>query len=72
MFNNLMNKLSIIYVSFACLFRFFEGASGQPIYLDDLQCGPADIFLINCPHPGIGNHNCAHGEDVGLRCAQSK
>lgn len=36
--------------------------------MDDLQCSGAELLLINCNHPGIGIHNCAHFEDVGLQC----
>ena len=59
----------VITVCLICSFcRFFEGANNQPIYLDDLQCSGTEFLLINCPHNGIGNHNCAHFEDVGLQC----
>ena len=41
--------------------------TGQ-IVLDDLQCTGSESRLIDCPHNGLGNHNCDHSEDAGIRC----
>ena len=42
--------------------------TGQ-IVLDDLLCTGNESKLINCPHNGLGNHNCNHSDDAGIRCA---
>ena len=41
--------------------------TGQ-IVLDDLLCTGNESRLIDCPHKGLGNHNCDHSEDAGVRC----
>ena len=45
----------------------FLGGSGS-IHLDDLNCTGHESRLIDCPHSGIGVHNCVHSEDAGVRC----
>ena len=44
------------------------GQGTGPIHLDDLVCNSREARLVNCPHNGIGSHNCGHSEDAGLRC----
>ena len=46
--------------------NFGEGL--DPIFLDDLVCNGSETRLIDCPHFGIGNHNCQHFEDAGVIC----
>ena len=41
--------------------------TGQ-IVLDNLRCTGRESRLIDCPHNGLGNHNCDHSEDAGIRC----
>ena len=41
--------------------------TGQ-IVSDDLQCTGSESRLIDCPHNGLGNHNCVHFQDAGVRC----
>ena len=41
--------------------------TGQ-IVLDDLLCTGSESRLIDCPHNGLGNHNCDHSDDAGVRC----
>ena len=48
----------------------FGGGSGL-ILLDDVQCTGNEDNLSQCPHIGIGNHNCVHSEDAGVRCGKS-
>ena len=46
---------------------FVVDGTGQ-IVLDDLQCTGSESRLIDCPHNGLGNHNCDHSQDAGIRC----
>ena len=39
-----------------------------PIVLDDLLCTGDESRLVDCPHRGLGVHNCDHSKDVGVRC----
>ena len=46
--------------------QFGEGTG--PIWLDDIHCNGTESRLDQCPHNGIGVHNCAHFEDAGVQC----
>ena len=46
--------------------HFGEGTG--PILLDNLQCTGTETRLIDCPHNGVGMHNCFPGEDAGVVC----
>ena len=48
--------------------RAFFGSGTTAIHLDDLSCEGTETRLSDCPHIGVGNHNCAHSEDVGVIC----
>ena len=39
------------------------------IVLDNLLCNGSESRLIDCPHNGLGSHNCFHSEDAGVRCS---
>ena len=41
--------------------------TGQ-IWLDDLRCSGRETRLIDCPASPLGQHNCVHNEDAGVRC----
>ena len=44
--------------------------TGQ-IVLDDLRCTNTETRLVDCPHSGVGVHNCVHSDDAGVRCLPS-
>ena len=45
----------------------FGGGDG-PIHLDEVQCTGSESSVLQCPQNEIGNHNCTHLEDAGVRC----
>ena len=49
-----------------CCAAFGRGTGD--ILLDDLGCTGSENSLFSCPNRGIGVHNCAHSEDVGVVC----
>ena len=45
------------------------GVGTGSIWLDDVNCDGNETSLINCPtYSAIGDHNCGHYEDAGVRC----
>ena len=42
----------------------------EPIeyWLDDVECDGSEATLLECPHAGIGNHNCGARERAGVTC----
>ncbi|XP_071478092.1 scavenger receptor cysteine-rich domain superfamily protein-like [Diadema antillarum] len=49
-----------------CCAHFSHGSG--VIALDDLACVGTEGRLIDCPHRGWGEHNCAHTEDASVTC----
>ena len=48
------------------------GQGTGPIFLDNLGCTGNEARLFDCPNNGIGMHNCAHSEDAGVVCNQTR
>ncbi|NWI14416.1 C163A protein, partial [Crypturellus soui] len=46
---------------------FGEGTG--PVLLDELACTGDEASLAQCPHQGLGIHDCSHKEDAGIVCA---
>ena len=47
--------------------RFGEGNGS--ILLDNLLCDGTEVSLLDCvDSENIGEHNCDHSEDAGVRC----
>ena len=38
--------------------------------MDEVSCSGNETILGDCPHRGIGVHNCYHFEDAGVICQQ--
>ncbi|XP_052085416.1 cubilin-like [Mytilus californianus] len=45
-----------------------DGRDSDTIWLDDVACDGNELSLTDCMHPEWGQHNCNHGEDVGVDC----
>ena len=46
--------------------HFGEGAG--PIHLDDVFCFGTETRLDSCQANPVGDHDCFHFEDAGVRC----
>ena len=45
----------------------FGAGTGQ-IWLDDMACNDHKSWLMDCSANPIGNHDCSHSEDAGVKC----
>ena len=45
--------------------------TGQ-IWLDEVICTGEEARLLSCPANPLGEHNCGHNEDAGVRCRPGK
>ena len=66
--NVVCSQLGFSPVNAEPLVRAFFGAGTGPIFLDDVGCRGTELRLVNCPASPIGEHNCLHAEDAGVRC----
>ena len=48
-------------------FAYF-GAGVGPTHLDNVQCVGNENTILACPSNPIGNENCGHNADAGVRC----
>ena len=46
----------------------YFGEGTGPILLSEVNCTGTERVFTDCPSSGIGNHNCSHAEDAGVRC----
>ena len=67
LWKNEINSITGTALSFA-----FFGEGTGPIWLDDVSCTGSESELLECPHNGIGNHNCNHFEDASVSCSPRK
>ncbi|KAJ7990342.1 hypothetical protein DPEC_G00299310 [Dallia pectoralis] len=44
------------------------GGGNGSILLDDVECEGTERTLLECKRAKVGQHNCAHDEDVGVVC----
>ena len=51
------------------LTSYGAGPFSYPIYLDDVRCSGSEANILACPHSRLGDHNCFHGDDVGVACS---
>ena len=58
--------LSVVEIGAVAYFTV-SGGTGS-ILLDNVQCRGNESRILDCPHNGVGTHNCGHSEDVGVRC----
>ena len=49
---------------------WFGQGTGE-IWLDNLGCTGRELKLEQCPHAGIGIHNCGHHEDAAVQCTSN-
>ena len=50
--------------------HFGEGSGS--ILLDEVSCSGVESNLLSCPHDQLGEHDCDHSEDAGVRCTGRK
>ena len=53
------------------MYNYFRQKTG-PIWLDDLICSGSELTLLQCPHNGLGSHDCGHDKDASVMCSGSK
>ncbi|KAM4731059.1 uncharacterized protein marco [Anableps anableps] len=68
-FGPLDGKVICKMLGFQSVVSTFTATPGTgKIWLDELQCTGAESYIFDCPHSGLGVHNCNHDEDVGVLC----
>ena len=52
--------------------RGYFGSGSSDILLDNVVCQGTETSLFECNHNPVGQHNCDHSEDAGVRCEGTK
>jgi hypothetical protein len=47
---------------------FFNANEPRRYWLDDVMCKGDEFSLFDCPHRGLGVHNCGRKERAGVKC----
>ena len=50
-------------------YNAFFGRGRDQVWLDDVECSGHEKSLADCPHRGLGEHDCDHNEDAGVVCS---
>lgn len=53
--------------AFALSGAFFGQGTGK-IFLDNVECTVLETNIFDCPHSGVGVHNCDHSQDASVSC----
>ena len=40
----------------------------RPILINNVTCAGTETRLTDCPHNGLGTHNCSHTQDAAVSC----
>ncbi len=62
-----VNHIHLLRVGTAFGSAFFGQGTGSILY-DNFGCTGTENRLTACSHLGVGQHNCRHTEDAGVRC----
>ncbi len=57
------------YTTGVALARAPFGQGVGTVWMDNVACNGTETRIQDCGHNGWGSHNCAHSEDVGIRCS---
>ena len=60
-------SVSWLYSGGRAIYSGFTDGTGQ-IWLDDVRCRGTESRLIDCDANPLGQNNCLHNEDAGVRC----
>ena len=60
--------MSFLFSASVPVRRSMYGNSTVPFLLDDIVCTGNESNLLQCPHSGLGMHNCDSSETAGVIC----
>ena len=63
----LLVQLLLNYAAATALNSGFTNGAGE-IWLDEVRCLGTESRLVDCPANTLGQHDCGHSEDAGVRC----